>query len=72
MPYDLLSNYIYYYTINNWIEYATTKLPKMCDILNELPKPNNTNKKIYITNIALTGLKLGQLLHQDLDIGSIV
>jgi len=71
MPYALLSNDVYYDTINNWIEYATTKLPKMYDILNELPKPNDSSKTIYITHIAPSGLKLGQLLYQDLDIGSV-
>ena len=71
MPHALLSNDTYYDKIYNWIEYATTQLPDMSDILNELPKPDNNDKTIYITHIAPSGLKLGQLFYQDLDIGSI-
>ena len=71
MSYALLSNERDYDVIEDWIGYATTKLPKMRDILNELPVPDNMDKTIYITHIPPSGLKLGQLGSQDLDIGSM-
>ncbi|MCL2321649.1 MAG: metallophosphoesterase [Oscillospiraceae bacterium] len=71
MPYALLSNDFDYDKINDWIEYATTKLPKMYDILSKLPKPQNADKTIYVTHMAPAGLKLGQLRYPDLDIGSV-
>lgn len=71
LPYALISNDTDYTIIPNWIEYAIKHLPKMCDILNELPKPDNHLDTIYITHIAPAGLKLGQLLYQNLDIGSV-
>ena len=57
-------------TIENWIEYATTQLPKMREILNKLPKPDNFNKAVYVMHMPPAGLKLGQLSFQDMDIGS--
>ena len=69
MPYALLSNDIGYDEIYNWFEYAA-ELPNMKDILKELPKPNDYDKTIYVTHIAPSYLRLGQLLYQDLDIGS--
>jgi len=57
-------------TIENWIEYATTQLPKMREILNKLPKPDNFIKAVYVMHMPPAGLKLGQLSFQDMDIGS--
>ena len=70
MPYAMLSNDFGYDIINNWIEYANKSLPKMKDKLNNLPIPQEYNKTVYITHIPPSYLNLGQLLHQDLDIGS--
>ena len=56
--------------VPNWFEYATNKLPKMKDILNQLPLPVNNQKSVYIMHMPPADLKLGQLLYQDLDIGS--
>lgn len=66
----LLSNSIEYDQIYNWIEYSTTKLPHMCEILNSLPKPIHSDKTIYIMHMPPASLHLGQLYSQDLDIGS--
>ena len=67
----ILSNEFGYNKIYNWPEYSITNLPYMCDILNSLPKPINLDKTIYVTHMPPTGLRLGQLDHQDLDIGSV-
>ncbi len=66
-----ISNEFDYDRIYNWLEYSTTELPHMCDILNELPTPTNPDKAIYITHMPPAGLRLGQLRYQDLDIGSV-
>lgn len=66
-----LSNAVDYDLIDNWLEYSATKLPYMYDILEKLPKPNNPKKMIYVMHMPPSGLKLGQLRYQDLDIGSI-
>lgn len=66
----LLSNSIEYDRIYNWIEYSTTKLPHMCEILNSLPKTIHPDKTIYIMHMPPASLHLGQLYSQDLDIGS--
>lgn len=66
-----LSNEYGYDKIFDWFEYAVTKLPHMCDILDALPKPVNPNKTIYIMHMPPAGLRLGQLRYQDLDIGSV-
>lgn len=66
-----ISNEFGYDEIYNWFEYAATELPQMCDILNSLPKPVHPDKSIYIMHMPPAGLKLGQLLYQDLDIGSV-
>ena len=66
-----ISNTFEYDRIYNWLEYSTTKLPHMCDILNELPIPMNPEKTVYITHMPPAGLRLGQLRYQDLDIGSV-
>ena len=66
-----ISNEFDYDRIYNWLEYSTTKLPHMCDILNELPIPMNPEKTVYITHMPPAGLRLGQLRYQDLDIGSV-
>ena len=69
-PIALLSNDIDYDEITDWFEYAHTKLPKMKSILNKLPKSKDKDKTIYIMHMPPSNLKLGQLLYQDLDIGS--
>jgi len=66
-----VSNEFGYDKIYNWLEYSITKLPHMCNILNELPIPVNPDKAIYITHMPPAGLRLGQLRYQDLDIGSV-
>lgn len=66
-----ISNEIDYDRIYDWLEYSKTKLPNMCDILNRLPEPINPQKTIYIMHMPPAGLKLGQLMYQDLDIGSV-
>ncbi|MEG0330507.1 MAG: metallophosphoesterase [Longicatena sp.] len=66
-----ISNRIDYDRIYNWLEYSTTKLPQMCDILKRLPIPKNPEKTIYITHMPPAGLRLGQLRYQELDIGSV-
>ena len=65
------SNEYGYDTIDNWLSYSQSHLPHMCDILNDLPKPHNLQKTIYIMHMPPAGLRLGQLLYQDLDIGSV-
>lgn len=65
------SNEFGYDKIYNWLEYSTTELPHMCDILNELPIPTNPDKTIYVTHMPPAGLRLGQLHYQDLDVGSV-
>lgn len=66
-----ISNEIGYDKIYNWLEYSVTNLPHMCDILAELPTPLNSKKTIYVMHMPPAGLKLGQLLYQNLDIGSV-
>ena len=66
-----ISNEYGYDKIYNWLEYSTTKLPHMCDILNKLPKPMNPKKTVYVFHMPPAGLRLGQLRYQDLDIGSV-
>lgn len=60
-----------YDRIYNWLEYSMTNLPQMCDILNQLPVPQNPDKTIFISHMPPAGLRLGQLRYQDLDIGSV-
>lgn len=66
-----ISNEYGYDKIYNWLEYSTTELPHMCDILNRLPEPKELRKTIYIMHMPPAGLRLGQLRYQDLDIGSV-
>lgn len=66
-----ISNEYGYDRIYNWLEYARTELPYMCDILNDLPKPENPQQTVYVMHMPPAGLRLGQLLYQDLDIGSV-
>lgn len=66
-----ISNEYDYDRIFNWLEYSTTELPHMCDILEKLPKPEKPAKSIYVTHMPPARLKLGQLRYQDLDIGSV-
>lgn len=66
-----ISNEYGYDRIYNWLEYARTELPYMCDILNDLPEPENTQQTVYVMHMPPAGLRLGQLLYQDLDIGSV-
>ncbi len=66
-----ISNEIDYDRIYNWLEYSTTKLSCMCDILNKLPIPSNQQRAVYIMHMPPAGLRLGQLYYQDLDIGSV-
>ncbi len=48
-----------------------TELPLMCGILKELPEPESPKKTVYVMHMPPAGLRLGQLLYQDLDIGSV-
>lgn len=66
-----ISNEYGYDKIYNWWEYRVTHLPHMCDILNHLPQPIDLQKTVYIMHMPPAGLRLGQLRHQDLDIGSV-
>ena len=66
-----ISNEYGYDRIFNWLEYSKTELPLMCDILQELPEPENQKQTIYVMHMPPEGLRLGQLLYQDLDIGSV-
>lgn len=66
-----ISNELSYDRIYNWLEYSTTKLPHMCNILNALPVPMNPEKTVYIMHMPPAGLQLGQLRYQDMDIGSV-
>lgn len=65
-----ISNEFGYDRIFNWFEYSRTELPQMCDVLDRLPAPENPQKAIYVMHMPPAGLRLGQLLYQDLDIGS--
>lgn len=65
-----ISNEYGYDRIFNWLEYSKTELPLMCDILQELPEPEHQKQTIYVMHMPPAGLRLGQLLYQDLDIGS--
>lgn len=69
-PFAGISNEHGYDRIFNWFEYSRTELPQMCDVLDGLPAPENPQKAIYVMHMTPAGLKLGQLLYQDLDIGS--
>lgn len=60
-----------YDRIYNWSEYAATKLPQMCDLLEQLPAPTIPDQAIYVVHMPPAGLRLGQLRYQDLDIGSV-
>lgn len=66
-----ISNEYGYDRIYNWLEYSRTELPYMCDILNDLPEPENSQQTVYVMHMPPAGLRLGQLLYQDLDIGSV-
>lgn len=66
-----ISNEYGYDKIFNWLEYSRTELPYMCDILKTLPEPENLKQTIYVMHMPPAGLRLGQLLYQDLDIGSV-
>ncbi len=69
-PFAGISNEYGYDRIFNWFEYSRTELPQMCDVLDGLPAPENPQRAIYVMHMPPAGLKLGQLLYQDLDIGS--
>lgn len=66
-----ISNEYGYDRIFNWLEYSRTELPQMCNVLKELPEPENPQKTVYVMHMPPAGLRLGQLLYQDLDIGSV-
>lgn len=66
-----ISNEYGYDRIFNWLEYSKTELPLMCVILKELPEPESPKKTVYVMHMPPAGLRLGQLLYQDLDIGSV-
>ncbi len=66
-----ISNEYGYDKIFNWLEYSRTELPYMCDILNALPESENPKQTVYVMHMPPAGLRLGQLLYQDLDIGSV-
>lgn len=66
-----ISNEYGYDKIFNWLEYSRTELPYMSDILKTLPEPENPKQTVYVMHMPPAGLRLGQLLYQDLDIGSV-
>lgn len=66
-----ISNEYGYDRIFDWLEYSKTELPLMCGILKELPEPESPKKTVYVMHMPPAGLRLGQLLYQDLDIGSV-
>ena len=66
-----ISNEYGYDRIYNWMEYSRTELPHMCDILKNLPEPEKLEHTVYVMHMPPAGLRLGQLLYQDLDIGSV-
>ena len=66
-----ISNEYGYDRIYNWLEDSRTGLPLMCDILKDLPEPENPRQTVYVMHMPPAGLRLGQLLYQDLDIGSV-
>ena len=66
-----ISNEYGYDRIFDWLEYSKTELPLMCGILKELPEPESPKKTVYVMHMPPAGLHLGQLLYQDLDIGSV-
>ncbi len=66
-----ISNKYGYDKIYNWLEYANTELPYMCNVLSELPQVSDSKKTVYIMHMPPANLRLGQLLYQDLDIGSV-
>ena len=66
-----ISNEYGYDRIYNWLEYSRTELPHMCDILKNLPEPEDLQQTVYVMHMPPAGLRLGQLLYQDLDIGSV-
>lgn len=70
-PVAVVSNAYGYDRIYNWLEYSRTELPHMCDILKNLPEPENLQQTVYVMHMPPAGLRLGQLLYQDLDIGSV-
>ncbi len=70
-PVAVVSNAYGYDRIYNWLEYSRAELPHMCDILKKLPEPENLRQTVYVMHMPPAGLRLGQLLYQDLDIGSV-
>ena len=70
-PVAVVSNAYGYDRIYNWLEYSGAGLPHMCDILKKLPEPENPQQTVYVMHMPPAGLRLGQLLYQDLDIGSV-
>lgn len=69
-PVALLSSETGYDEIHDWFSYAEEGLPYMCDVLNDLPEPDDPGKTVYVMHMPPAWLKLGQLLYQNLDIGS--
>ena len=55
----LISNKYDYDRISNWLEFSKTNLPFMCDILNELPKPDYPDKAVYVMHMPPAGLRSG-------------
>ncbi len=70
-PVAVVSNAYGYDRIYNWLEYSGAGLPHMCDILKKLPEPENPQQTVYVMHMPPAGLRLGQLLYQDLDVGSV-
>ena len=66
-----ISNMYGYDKIYDWLEYSTTQLPHMYDVLNNLPVSTKPRETIYIKHMPPASLHLGQLQYQDLDIGSV-
>ncbi len=60
-----------YNKIYDWLVYSLAELPHMSDVLNNLPTSINPRKTVYVMHMPPANLQLGQLLYQDLDIGSV-
>ena len=54
-----ISNEYGYDRIYDWMEYSRTELPYMCDILKELPEPENPQQAVYVMHMPPCRIKAG-------------
>lgn len=66
----LISSKNVYDNIPNWKEYAKDNLNKMKSILEDLPKPKDINKTIYVMHMPPANLGLDIVAHNLLPVGS--